>query len=130
MTFAQPLPSNLPWTTPLLSVDTLLSFSFTDGVNTYTQSNSTFKQLYGSVVCGSTPCVSTGPDGAIVYWSLALLNNAGVQMLSEGYPVAGVYGNSIAGQDSILINTPYGINLQAGSSAPGAWTGPFESGDF
>src|SRR5271166_6516962 len=74
MTFAQPLPSNLPWTTPLLSVDTLLAFSFTDGVNTYTQSNSTFKQLYGSVVCGSTPCVSTGPGGAIVYWSFALLN--------------------------------------------------------
>ena len=123
MTFAQPLPSDLPWTTPLLAVDTLLAYSFTDGVNSYTQSNSVFKQLYGSVFCGDTPCVSTGSGGAIKFWSIALLNNAGVQLLSEGYPTQ----NGPAGQDSIIVDTQFGLELQAGSSAYGTWTGPFEN---
>ncbi len=120
MTFAQPLPSNLPWTTPLLSVDTLLAYSFTDGLNSYTQSNSTFKELYGSTPCDSIPCVATGPGGAITYWSIALLNSAGLQLLSQGYPAQ----NGEAGYDSIIINSQYGTNIQAGSSFYGAWTGP------
>ena len=127
ITFAQPLPSNLPWATPLLGVDVPLSYSFTDGVNTYTSANSTFELLYGSAACGSVPCVGTGPAENMTYWSFALVNTAGLQMISQAYPVCNIYGCGTAGYDSIIINTLYGANVQAGSDAPGSWSGPIET---
>jgi hypothetical protein len=32
-----------------------------------------------------------------------------------------------SGNDSIIINNTYGTNIQAGSSAPGRWSGPVET---
>ena len=55
------------------------------------------------------------------------MNTAGVQLISDAVSVCGVYGCGTSGGDSILINTPFGVNLQAGSDAPGTWSGPVEN---
>ena len=126
MAFAQPLPSNLPWATSLLGVDVPLSYSFTDGVNTFSSANSSFELLYGSAPCGAVPCVGTGVAENITFWSFAIVNTAGLQLITQAYPVCNVYGCGSEGGDSIP-NTLYGVNVQAGSDAPGNWRGPVES---
>jgi hypothetical protein len=125
MTFAQPLPSNLPWATRLLTVDPPLSYSFSDGLNTYTSANSSFESLYPGYP--SVPLVGTGSSENIIFWSFALVNSSGLQLITQAYPVCGIYGCGTSGFDSVIINTPYGTGLQAGASGPGTWSGPVEN---
>ena len=127
MTFSQALMSNLPWDTSLLGADTVLSYSFTDGLNTFTQANSSFEDMYGISACGNTPCVATGSGGEITLWSIALVNTGGFQMTIEAVPVEGIYGLGVSGSSGVYINTPYGVYLQAGSDSPGSWSGPVEN---
>lgn len=122
---SEPLPDNLPWQTPVLSVDAILGYSFTDGLNTYDSANSSFTLIdSGLATCNSDPCVATNASGGIVSWYFAILNNDGVQLLSEAEYYCGMYGCNTTGHDSIIVNTPYGFELQASASAPGMWSGP------
>lgn len=122
---SQPLLDNLPWQTPVLSVDTILGYSFTDGLNTYDSANSSFTLIDpGLAPCNSDPCVATNAFGGIISWGFALVNTNGVQMLSEGLYYCGMSGCNTTGHDSIIVDTPYGFELQAGASAPGMWSGP------
>ena len=124
MTFANPIPSNLSWPTSLFSVDPPLSFSFTDGLNTYTSANANFEDLYGLAPCNSIPCVSTGPYQNIEYWGFALVDTAGLELVS----LAVLRSNGlILGHDLVVINSPFGLNAQAASDSPGMWSGPFQN---
>ena len=118
ITFSESLPANLPWATSLPIQP--LSYSFTDGLNLFSDTNSTFKDAYGDAPCGSTACVGTGANGSIAYWSFAFMNTNGLELVITGLPV----GGGLSGHDSTTINTAFGLNTQAGSSAPGAWSGP------
>ncbi len=112
--FASPLPANLPWATPLLTVDAPISYSFTDGLNTFTQANSTFKDQFGSAFDGSTPYIATGIGGSITSWSL-VFSSGNLELILATTP----------GSDRTLINCcSAGVNIQAGSNGPGSWSGP------
>ncbi len=114
MTFAAPLPANLPWATSLLSVDAPISYSFSDGLNTFTQLNSAFQDQFGAAFGGSTPEIATGAGGSITSWSIAL-SMGNLELILATTPAA----------DRTLINCcSAGVNIQAGSSAAGTWSGP------
>lgn len=112
--FASPLPANLPWATPLLTVDPPISYSFTDGLNTFTQGNSSFNDQFGSAFDGSTPYIATGNSGSITSWSL-VFSSGNLELILATNP----------GSDRILISCcSAGVNIQAGSDGPGSWSGP------
>jgi len=124
ITLSNVLPSNLLWATPLLSVDTPLSYSFTDGLNTFTETNSTFSDQFGAAAGGSTPYIATGAGGDITAWSIAL-SSGNLELRLEALPVVNIYGPGLTGSDSTLISCcSAGVNIQAGSSGPGTWSGP------
>ncbi len=124
MTFSAPLPANLPWATSLLSVDAPISYSFSDGLNTFTQLNSAFQDQFGAAFGGSTPEIATGAGGSITSWSIAL-SSGNLELILEAMPVVNIYGTSESGSDRTLINCcSAGVNIQAGSSAAGTWSGP------
>jgi hypothetical protein len=116
ITFAAPLPSNLPWATPLLTVDTVISYSFTSAGFTFTPSNSAFNDQFGAAFDGSTPYIATGAGGNITGWSI-VLSSGNLELRNEAGPGFGI--------DDILINCcSAGVNILEGSDGPGSWSGP------
>lgn len=116
ITFTKPLPSNLPYASFFLSLDSVVSYSFTDGVNAFTNANSSFEDIFVQGV-GNSPYVATDPGGAITAWGIAITNTNGVEIVLQGYPA----GN---GFDKSLVNT---YSKGAFSSAPGHWSGPTDN---
>lgn len=116
ITFSAPLPANLPWATPLLTVDTVVSYSFTSAGFTFTPSNSTFDDQFGAAFDGSAPQIATGANGNITGWSI-VLSSGNLELRNEAGPGFGI--------DDILINCcSAGVNILEGSDGPGSWSGP------
>ena len=113
ITFAAPLPANLPWATSLLTVDAPISYSFSDGLNTFNQLNSAFQDQFASAFGGSTPEIATDASGNITSWSIAL---------SEGN-LELILATTPASDRTLIKCCSAGVNIQAGSSAPGTWSG-------